>query len=256
MKLERRLVEKPWGRTALPAGFGDAGGERIGEVWFTGPDDLPLLAKYIFTSERLSIQNHPPDHGGMRGKEECWFVLDAEPDATIGLGWKRPVSAAELRSAALDGSIVELIDWKPVKAGDFIYVPAGTVHAIGGGVSLLEFQQNTDVTYRLYDYGRSRELHLDEAIAVAKLEPYADPRATSVTLGPSLVLVDGPHFALAHAVGDSRADVFGDRRRWVLPIDGPVTGAGDRAEPGECLLLLPGEPISAIAGRAIIGAEA
>jgi len=255
MKLERRLVEKPWGRTRLPPAFGDTGGARIGEVWFTGAGEPPLLAKYIFTSERLSIQNHPPDRGEMRGKEECWFVLDAEPGVTIGLGWKRAVSRDEARTAALDGSIVELVDWKPARAGDFIYVPAGTVHAIGGGLSLLEFQQNADVTYRLYDYGRPRELHLDEGLAVAELEPYADTHARSVAQDQSLVLVDGPHFALAH-VGDDLAHLFDDRRRWVLPIEGTVTIAGDRAEPGECLLLEPGEAISAIAGRAIIGAEA
>jgi len=256
MKLERRLVEKPWGRTRLPPAFGDTGGARIGEVWFTGAGEPPLLAKYIFTSERLSIQNHPPDRAETRGKEECWFVLDAEPDATIGLGWKRAVSRDEARAAALDGSIVELVDWKPARAGDFIYVPAGTVHAIGGGLSLLEFQQNADVTYRLYDYGRPRELHLDEGLAVAELEPYADTHARSVAQDQSLVLVDGPHFALAQAVGEDLAGVFGDRRRWVLPIYGTVTAAGERAEPGECLLLQPGEAISAIAGRAIIGAEA
>ena len=122
MKLERRLVEKPWGVTRLPPAFGDTGGARIGEVWFTGAGELPLLAKYIFTSERLSIQNHPPDRGALRGKEECWFVLDAEPGATIGLGWKRTVSRYEARAAALDGSIVELIDWTQARAGDFISV--------------------------------------------------------------------------------------------------------------------------------------
>jgi len=255
MKLERRLVEKPWGVTQLPPAFGDTGGARIGELWFTGAGELPLLAKYIFTSERLSIQNHPPDRGALRGKEECWFVLDAEPGATIGLGWKRTVSRYEARAAALDGSIVELIDWTQARAGDFIYVPAGTVHAIGAGLSLLEFQQNADVTYRLYDYGRPRDLHLEEGLAVAALQPYAEARARPVAQDQSLVLVDGPHFALAQVVGEGLAGVFGDRRRWVLPTDGTVTAAGERAEPGECLLLQPGEAISAIAGRAIIGAE-
>src|SRR6185295_6266864 len=162
MKLARRYVEKPWGRTGLPPRFGAPDGRRIGELWFTGGGELPLLAKYIFTSERLSIQVHPPE------KTECWYVLDAEPGATIGLGLLREISSDELRSAALDGSIERLVAWRPVRAGDFFFVPPGTIHAIGGGLTLLEFQQNADVTWRLYDYGRPRALHVEEAVAVAR----------------------------------------------------------------------------------------
>ena len=86
----------------------------------------------------------------------------------------RPVGSSE---AALDGSIEELVDWRPVKAGEFYYVPAGTIHAIGAGISLLEFQQNADVTYRLYDYGRPRELHLDDGIAVSRTMSPTQPTA-------------------------------------------------------------------------------
>ena len=107
MKLERRYVEKPWGRTALPSIFDAPENKRIGEVWFTGADDAPLLVKYLFTSERLSIQVHPDDdearaRGLQRGKTECWTILDAEPSATLGLGLKREGSKDELRAAALD----------------------------------------------------------------------------------------------------------------------------------------------------------
>src|SRR3954469_1829339 len=110
MKLRARQVEKPWGREALPPPFGDTGGRRIGEIWFEGPGDLPLLAKYIFTSEALSVQVHPDDDAararGLRsGKSECWYIIDAEPGATLGLGLTRDVSKEELRAAALDGSI-------------------------------------------------------------------------------------------------------------------------------------------------------
>src|SRR3546814_2738640 len=93
----------------------------------------------------------------LRGKDEAWLILAAEPDSTIALGTKRPVGREELRDAALDGSIEDLLDWKPVKAGDFYYSPAGTVHAIGAGITLIEVQQNVDLTYRLYDYGRPRD---------------------------------------------------------------------------------------------------
>jgi mannose-6-phosphate isomerase len=137
------MVEKPWGRGALPAIFPDTGGRRIGEIWFSDEHDLPLLVKYIFTSERLSIQVHPNDaqasaRGLARGKSECWLILDADEGATIGLGMKRDVPSEELRCSALDGSIEQLLDWRPAKPGDFFFVPAGTVHAIGAGISLLE----------------------------------------------------------------------------------------------------------------------
>src|SRR4051794_31559100 len=117
MKLDRRYVEMPWGRTTLPQMFDPPAGKRIGEVWFTGAGNEPLLAKYLFTGERLSIQVHPDDeHARARGlaggKTECWYILDAEPDATLGLGLTRPLSREELRTAALDGSIEELMDWR------------------------------------------------------------------------------------------------------------------------------------------------
>jgi mannose-6-phosphate isomerase len=259
MKLKPRLVEKPWGRTSIPAMFGDTSGRRIGEVWFEGPPDLPLLAKYIFTSERLSIQNHPSDEaaherGLSSGKEECWLILDAELGATLGLGPKRKVSREELRRAALDGSIVDLIDWKRVTAGDFFYVPAGTIHAIGAGISLLEFQQNADVTYRLYDYGRPRELHLDEGLSVAFLSPYPDSRACHAN-GDAGVLTDGPPFVLLQSLGsDRQTDALVARRRWVLPIEGEASAGAFKAEAGECLLVEPGAQL-AINGRALVGAE-
>jgi mannose-6-phosphate isomerase len=258
-KLVARLVEKPWGQTRLPPVFGDTGGRCIGEVWFEGAGELPLLAKYLFTSERLSIQDHPGEteakaRGLKSGKEECWLVLDAEPGATLGLGPRRAVGRDELRAAALDGSIVELIDWKPVSAGDFYYVPPGTVHAIGAGISLLEFQQNSDVTYRLYDYGRPRELHLDEGLSVAILQPYADARAGRVDARQSSILASGPPFALVHAVGGGGSEKLIDRRRWVLPLDGEVRAGALEANPGECLLVEAGVELT-IGWRALIGAE-
>src|SRR5262249_13298778 len=132
--------------------------------------------KFLFTSERLSIQVHPDDPaaraaGHPRGKDEAWLVLGADAGATIGLGLTHAVSREALRAAALDGSVEGLIDWRPVQTGDCFYSPAGTIHALGAGLTVLEIQQNLDLTYRLYDYGRPRELHLDEALAVADLSP-------------------------------------------------------------------------------------
>ena len=140
--LTRKQVLKPWGRTELPAPFEVSGGDRIGEIWFEHEGEpLDLLVKYLFTSEKLSIQVHPSDElaaakGLPSGKEECWLVLDAEPGAVLGVGTREPLDAERLRAAALDGSLEALIDWKPVSRGDFYYIPAGTVHAIGAGVTV------------------------------------------------------------------------------------------------------------------------
>ncbi len=177
-------VEKPWGRRTLGHGFVDcvAQDPPIGEIWFEAPAGMAaeLMIKYLFTSERLSVQVHPNDvqaraAGHAHGKEEAWIILEAEPGATIAIGPKRSVSREEWRVAALDGSIIDLLDWKPVKAGDAIYLEAGTVHAIGGEIVLIEIQQNIDLTYRFYDYGRPRPLHLEESVAVARGEPVSVP---------------------------------------------------------------------------------
>lgn len=260
MKLKPKLVEKPWGRSELPPMFGGIDGKRIGEIWFTGAGDAPLLVKYIFTSERLSIQVHPNDdqaraRGLTSGKEECWYILDADPGATLGLGLTREVAPDTLRKAALDGSIETLIDWKPVRQGDFFYVPAGTVHAIGGGVSLLEFQQNADVTYRLYDYGRPRELHLDDGMTVANPKPYPMQYARHVSPGEPAVLVDGPLFSLVQAVGGEAPRNVANRRRWMIPLDGEVFANGESAGPGECILVEAGEQLDLGPGRVLIGVE-
>jgi mannose-6-phosphate isomerase len=256
MKLERQYVEKPWGRTQLPPMFDQPDGERVGEVWFTSGEELPLLAKYIFTSERLSIQVHPNDEqarqrGLAQGKSECWYILDAEPGSTLGLGLKREVDSDELRAAALDGSIERLIDWRPAAAGDFIFVPSGTIHAIGAGISLLEFQQNADVTYRLYDYGRPRELHLDDAVAVANTGPFPNNLVQHLSGEARRTLVDGPHFELVLTNGDA----LEDRERWVIPLEGEVRTGNSTASAGDCLLLQPDERIQASAdARILVGA--
>lgn len=256
MKLERRFIEKPWGRTELPAQFDATQGKRIGEVWFTGAGEQPLLVKYLFTSERLSIQVHPNDDqaraSGLRsGKAECWYILDAEPGASLALGLTQDLGAGELRAAALDGSIEHLMDWRAVRSGDFFMVPPGTIHAIGGGISLLEFQQNSDVTYRLYDYGRPRELNIDDGIAVAHPGPYPDSLAQHLSPEEERVLVNGPQFRFAQSHGDA----FPKHVRWVIPLEGEVRSGGETAGPGECLLVPAGDSVETD-GRLLIGATA
>lgn len=244
MRLDRRYIEKPWGRAELPQQFDRPADTLVGEVWFEGGADLPLLVKYIFTSERLSIQVHPNDEqarerGLPRGKSECWFILDAERGAVLGLGLTREVEADELRTAALDGSIEELIDWRPVGAGDFVQVPAGTIHAIGAGISLLEIQQNSDVTYRLYDYGRPRELHLDDAVEVAVRTPFDPGLIKHLSPGEERTLLGGSPFTLVSATSDPMPD----RQRWVVPLSGELRAGNDVAKAGDCLLAGPGEQV-------------
>ena len=244
MILETKTVEKPWGKEMLPAPFESPAGKRIGEIWFVPPRDLPqLLVKYIFTSEKLSVQVHPSDAQteaaglGKQGKEECWLVIDAEPDAKLGIGFGETLSAEEMRAAALDGSIERMLVWHPVKSGDFFYIPANTVHAIGGGCSIIEIQQNSDITYRLYDYGRPRELHLDEAIGVAKGEPH-DARFRRQVPAGDVSLVDGPYFRLDQVEGLPSGEQAAKYRGCLLVV--PRTGqacVGDEPVlPGQCAL--------------------
>lgn len=255
IKLERRYVEKPWGRTQLPPMFDPPAGDRIGEVWFTGDPGLPLLAKYIFTSERLSVQVHPDDaqahaRGLPSGKTECWYILEAQPGSNLGLGLKAELNKNQLRAAARDGTIEDLMDWRPVSAGDFILVPSGTIHAIGAGISLLEFQQNADVTYRLYDYGRPRELHLDDGVEVSRPEPFADGLIHHLAGKEESTLVNGPHFTLRLATNDT----LQDRIRWVIPIEGEVRSGTTSAVRGECLLVEASERIETKNARMLVGA--
>lgn len=265
-KLATRHVAKPWGKAQLPQPFLNPGADKIGEIWFEAEDGpaLELMVKYLFTSEKLSIQVHPSDaqahaSGLAGGKEECWLVLDAEPGARLGIGTLRDLSDAELRAAALDGSIEGLIDWKPVQRGDFFYIPAGTVHAIGAGVCLIEIQQNADITYRLYDYGRPRELHLDDGVAVSKAVPYSHPLQQRVDFSVDTVLVDGPLFEV-RLTGDPSERLPGRGPLMVIPIEGQVTTkAGDArltVEAGECLAIDANGSIEASSGARLLLARA
>lgn len=174
--------ETVWGVRDLSPWFGSPGG-RIGEVWFEAPHlgRLPILVKFIFTSERLSVQVHPDDayaqqrEGAAGGKTEMWYVLRAEPGAKLAAGFMTRLSAEQARQAAQSGEIERLLRWWPVEAGQVYLLPAGTVHALGAGITVCEIQQNNQITYRLYDYGRPRELHLEKALEVAHLEPHPGP---------------------------------------------------------------------------------
>jgi mannose-6-phosphate isomerase len=244
-RLVAHAVEKPWGRTDIPSHVAANDGSRVGEVWFSPEEgiNLPLLVKYIFTSENLSVQVHPNDEqaqqcGMAGGKSECWYVLDAAPGARLGIGMCQDLTSEELRSAALDGSIEALMEWKPVERGSFYYIPAGTVHAIGGGVTLVEIQQNNDVTYRLYDYGRPRELHLDEGVAVSVPEPYGLPdRIVAETAEERLIGFAAPFtLDLVQGQAQGRREIKGEMS-WFIPLAGAGTLNGESWQPGECWLI-------------------
>lgn len=259
--LARREVGKPWGRSKLPAPFANCGDEPIGEIWFESAEEpLDLLVKYLFTSEKLSIQVHPSDElagaiGAPSGKEECWLVLDVEPGAVLGLGTREPLSSHELRTAALDGSLEHLIDWKPVSRGDFYYVPAGTVHAIGAGVTLVEVQQNADITYRLYDYGRPRELHLGKGIKAATAAPHPDRFAAKINFNCRQQLVAGPKFDLWLDDGWPSQGLTGERAH-LIPLTGSITAGGVTANAGECLLCTPHNELQTASDTQLLIAQA
>ena len=246
-KLIRKRVEKPWGRTDLPAMFraDHDTGQPLGEIWFEHPagEDVDLLVKYLFTSEKLSIQVHPDDEaarqaGHKRGKDEAWVVLQADSGATIGIGLRERVTRDRLRQAALDGSIEDLVDWRPAAAGDIYYSPAGTVHALGPGLTLIEIQQNTDLTYRLYDYGRPRELHLDAGVRASRPQPYVAAACPYDFEEGREILADGQAFVLERwrSAVSATLTPAEDRPIWLVPVAGRGGIEGEALEPGDVWL--------------------
>ena len=198
---------RPWGTQDLsPIYPNHKFEEKIGEAWLSGDDckvangpltgktlaqlseqfkrelvgeaardakRFPLLLKFLFPHEKLSVQVHPDDKQALRvgqpwGKTECWYVAHAKPGAQIGLGLKSGVTVAQLEEAIHEKHAEDVLNWVNVYAGDMIYVAGGTVHTLGPGSVIVETQQQSDTTYRLYDYGRPRELHLKDGMAAVK----------------------------------------------------------------------------------------
>jgi len=224
-RLTPRFLEKIWGAAHLAPWFDSRQfappGAKIGEVWLESSSPLPVLVKFVFTSARLSVQVHPDDayaarHHNSPGKTEMWHVLAAEPGAQIAAGFREPLSRERLREAALSGDIVDLLEWQDASPGNTFFLPAGTVHAIGAGLVLCEIQQPSDITYRLYDYGRPRELHLEHALAVSRREPCQVRRENS---GTDLVSCD--YFTT------SRHQIAGHVRRLACEFVIAIHGQGE-----------------------------
>ncbi len=217
-----------------PVRNGPLAGRTLGSVVATNPrgilgyavqsggrNDLPLLFKILDANDLLSIQVHPDDDYARRvegvafGKTEAWYVLDATPGAYVIHGFTRPVTREEVRPAFADGSIEALLRKVELQKGDAFLVPAGTVHAIGGGLLLAEIQENSDVTYRLYDWGRPREMHIEQGLAVMQLGPpgFSKSRPLDLTVagGTITYLVACPYFVYQHLTvhGDIPSDTGG-----------------------------------------------
>jgi len=239
VRLTPSLREKVWGRTSLAPWFPDQN-ERVGEVWYLAPRELPLLVKWIFTSERLSVQLHPDDgEDGPRGKTEMWHILEAEPGAQIALGFREPITRDRLLESTRTGEIERLLNWMPVKPGETYFTPAHTVHAIGAGIVLCEIQQNSDVTYRLWDYGRPRELHIEQAARIADLGTHPGAAHKSALAEGRELLVRCPHFiteTIRLPAGDEHAGPGGTCPLWIC-LEGHGRIGQEHIAPGEVWLL-------------------
>lgn len=256
-RIAPNFSERVWGfRDLRPWYDRVAEGEPLGEAWLTGDQCLvasgphagqtlgalfvedskallgkaaprggggsPLLIKVIFAKEKLSVQVHPDDrmarkYGDPRGKTECWYVLQAEPGAQVACGLKPGVTLAEVKAGIAQNSLESSLNLLDVAAGEMVFVDAGTVHAIWPGSILLETQQNCDLTYRMYDYGRGRELHIEKSLEAVKLATRAGkipPRA----LGDRSLLIEEEYFRVERLAAGSRTSAS-------------LTGEGER-EPG------------------------
>ncbi len=272
--------ERPWGSRDLRPIYTKVVKEPIGESWLTweqnvvanGPlsgqtlgeiakqyrrelvgliapyqDRFPLLIKFLFPTDKLSVQVHPDDEGARRtgqpfGKTECWYVLEAKPGARLALGLKPDVTLQEFEASIHGTRAEELLNWIEVQPGDMLYVAAGTVHTIGGGMILLETQQSSDITFRLYDYGRPRELHIEAGLAAIKL----NNRAGKVVHGHGddpRYLIRSPFFQVEKIRLKSMLEVgMTPESPHVLVAAG---GAGIVESPGM-------EPVSFACGEAIV----
>jgi mannose-6-phosphate isomerase len=185
--------------------------------------ESPLLIKVLFAKEKLSVQVHPDDkmaqkYGNPRGKTECWYALAADPEAKVAVGLKPGVTLEQVKDEIRAGTLESSLNALPVVAGEVIFVDAGTVHAIWPGSVLLETQQNCDLTYRMYDYGRPRELHIEKSLEATKLVTCAGKVAPTV-LADRTILIDAEYFRV------ERIPVTGSRSsESLLSEDKPAPG--------------------------------
>jgi mannose-6-phosphate isomerase len=239
-----RGASKPWGSKDLRPWSSVGNQAPVGELIFDRiyphTPDPSLLLKLLFTTQDLSIQVHPDDAfaqsmGMANGKTEAWYVLSAEEGAKVAIGLKRLMTEIELRDAVENGSISDLVKWQPASAGDVFFIPAGTIHAIGAGLVMAEIQQRSDTTFRLFDHGRGRELHIDQALAVADLGPrQTDPIPINLTV-ERIKLISCPFFVFERLdlPPDATWELHVGCEAWALVIGGDATIGAMRAGLGD-----------------------
>ena len=242
----KHMQPKPWGVADLgPWSKSSIAGSPIGEIWFGRPSGAPdpsLLLKLLFSSQPLSVQVHPDDDyaqsmGLPNGKTEAWYVLNADADAKVALGLHESMSRQQLRQAVDDGSISAQVAWQPVTAGDTILVPAGTIHAIGAGIIIAEIQQRSEATFRLFDFGRHRALHIESAIAVANTGP-ADSRVQPDDLAHErILLVSNSLFRFEKLTlpANSAWSLDAEQETWFLVLEGNAHVASFDIHQGEAI---------------------
>ena len=240
-----RELQKPWGvNDPRPWCSADHAGGTVGELCYerqgAASPEPELLLKILLTNQPLSIQVHPDDASAQsiglpRGKTEAWHVLAAQPGAAVALGLKQVMTQQELCSAIEDGSITDHVAWRSVSAGDTVFVPAGTIHAIGPGLVIAEVQQRSDITFRLFDHGRDRELHIESALAVARTAP-PDPQLPSRRLDHGrTLLASNSHFVFERLElePDSHWRLDASRETWILILRGSALVSDDDVVQGE-----------------------
>ena len=244
----RRIChEKPWGVSDIrPFGPETGPDHRTGEIWFEREGDSvaepSLRLKLLFASQPLSIQVHPGDEyartlGLPFGKTEAWYVVNATPGAQVGLGLTQSTTRKQFRTAAADGSIADLLLWRGVLTGDSCVVPAGTVHALGAGLVVAEIQQRADVTFRLFDHHRGRELQLEHAIAVADAQPAGGLFQQCRLSDTRRLVAVSPYFVLEllDLPAETNWRLEADCETWVLALDGAATAGNLALNVGEAI---------------------
>jgi mannose-6-phosphate isomerase len=242
-----RTMPRPWGVFDLRPWIrtGDEG-ISIGEIWYERScrtsSNPSLLLKLLFTSRPLSIQVHPDDPhawsmGLPNGKTEAWYVLSAAPGAKITLGLKQQITSQQLRQAIDDSSISEIVAQQVVSTDDVIFIPAGTIHAAGAGLVIAEIQQRSDATFRLFDYGSQRELHIERAIEVAIIGPADFQVRTSQLTSERTLLVSNPHFVFERIELEpcSAWSLEAERETWLLVVRGDVIAGSFGLAPGDAV---------------------
>jgi mannose-6-phosphate isomerase len=207
----------------------------------------------LFAEQTLSVQVHPDDsfalaHEGGPGKTELWYVADAKEGSAVALGLTEEMTSAQLAESARSGEIEKFLNWLPVKKGDALFIPPGTLHTLGAGVTICEIQQNSDLTYRFFDFGRTdasgktRELHIDKGAQVVRMDAPNSKLPQRPKLDGTLersFLATCPYFEVETLKWESIASFRPDKRRFDLLVflEGEGTIGADRYRPGDCYLI-------------------